>query len=237
MSSEGLAVIDGQATPALRMRVASDVAGACKEIVVRTAMQISGRKYVRVEGWQAIAVSHGCVASARDVEAIEGGIRAIGEVRRMDDSAVLATAEGFVGDDEPMWARRPLYARRAMAQTRAISRACRSAFAHVVVMMAAGLETTPAEEIPHDGPEEMPVPAEFEKKAATPDPDAEKRQLLLTALRNLSQQAGLDDATKRELWSKHCGSYSPARVPVAKLEALVEDVRRAADTPQEPVGA
>src|SRR3546814_8677098 len=38
-----------------------------------------------------------------------------------------------------------------MAQTRAISRACRSAFAHVVVMMKAGLETTPAEEIPSGG--------------------------------------------------------------------------------------
>jgi hypothetical protein len=38
-----------------------------------------------------------------------------------------------------------------MAQTRAISRACRSAFAHVVVMMNAGLSTTPAEEVPYDG--------------------------------------------------------------------------------------
>jgi len=34
-----------------------------------------------------------------------------------------------------------------MAQTRAISRAGRSAFAHVVVMMKAGLATTPAEEM------------------------------------------------------------------------------------------
>jgi hypothetical protein len=45
--------------------------------------------------------------------------------------------------------KRPDYAIRAMAQTRAISRACRSAFAHVVVMMNAGLETTPAEEMMH----------------------------------------------------------------------------------------
>ena len=54
-----------------------------------------------------------------------------------------------------MWEKRPLYARRAMAQTRAISRACRSAFAHVVVAMNAGFgtnhSTTPAEEVPADG--------------------------------------------------------------------------------------
>jgi hypothetical protein len=84
----------------------------------------------------------------------------------MDDGAVIATAEGFVGDDEPVWnggqvtdrygkiktyEKRPEYAKRAMAQTRAISRACRSAFAHVVVMMDAGLSTTPAEEVPEGG--------------------------------------------------------------------------------------
>ena len=137
--------------PANAVKLATDVAGLCKEIVSATAQSIQGRKYVRVEGWQAIATAHGCVASARDVEAIEGGIRAIGEVRRMDTGNVICTAEGFLGTDEETWNKRPLYARRAMCQTRAISRACRSAFAHVVVMMNAGLETTPAEEVPADG--------------------------------------------------------------------------------------
>jgi hypothetical protein len=46
-----------------------------------------------------------------------------------------------------------------MAQTRAISRACRSAFAFVVTMMDAGLETTPAEEVPHEGFADAPRPA------------------------------------------------------------------------------
>ena len=65
----------------------------------------------------------------------------------MSDGIVLATAEGFVGDDEPMWKKRPMYARRAMAQTRASSRVCRSAFAHVVVLIDKDLGTTPAEEM------------------------------------------------------------------------------------------
>jgi hypothetical protein len=133
------------------MRQATDVAGVCRQIVLTTARNIQGRKYVQVEGWQSIAVAYGCVASARDVEAIAGGIRAVGEVRRMADGAVVATAEGFVGDDEPTWAKRPLYARRAMAQTRAISRACRSAFAFVVTLIDGNLSTTPAEEVPDGG--------------------------------------------------------------------------------------
>lgn len=136
---------------AMTFRQATDAASLCKAIVTETAVKIGGRRYVRVEGWQAIAVAHGCVASAGGVERIQGGVRAIGEVKRASDGMVLSSAEGFVGDDEATWGKREEYAKRAMAQTRAISRACRSAFAHVVVLMNAGLETTPAEEVPSGG--------------------------------------------------------------------------------------
>jgi uncharacterized protein (DUF3820 family) len=135
------------------MRQATDVAGVCRAIVIETAQQIGkgDKKYVRVEGWQSIAVAHGCVASARDVERLEDGYRCIGEVKRMDNGQVISSAEGFLGDDEPMWASRPTYAKRAMVQTRAISRACRSAFAHIVVLIDSRLSTTPAEEVPYGG--------------------------------------------------------------------------------------
>lgn len=146
-------------------RASTDAAGLCREIVLKTAVEIQGRKYVRVEGWQSIAIAHGCTAGSRDVERVEGGVRAIGEIRRMSDGVVIATAEGFVGEDETTWyggetvsygktktlPKRSDYAIRAMAQTRAISRACRSAFAHVVVMIDAKLSTTPAEEVPYGG--------------------------------------------------------------------------------------
>jgi hypothetical protein len=160
MDTNQLVVSNGSHSVAHYHKQATDVAGVCKSIVLETAQQIGGRKYVRVEGWQAIATAHGTVASARDVERIDGGWRAIGEVRRMDTGQVIATAEGFLGEDEPVWAKRPEYAKRAMAQTRAISRACRSAFAHVVVLIGSGLETTPAEEVPSGGFEDAhPRPA------------------------------------------------------------------------------
>lgn len=152
--------------PAELVRQSTDIAELCKGIVVATACNIQGKKYVKVEGWQAVAVAHGCVASSRDVKRIEGGVCATGEIRRMADGQLIASAEGFVGEDEPTWfggsspthkepnrvlPKRSDYAIRAMAQTRAISRACRSAFAHVVVLMDAGLSTTPAEEVPDGG--------------------------------------------------------------------------------------
>jgi len=167
---------------AAHIRQATDVAGACREIVKATAQRIGQKDYVRVEGWQSIAVAHGCVASARDVERVEDGWRCIGEVRRMDTGQVIATAEGFLGDDEEMWAKRPTYAKRAMCQTRAISRACRSAFAHVVVLIDRNLSTTPAEEVPFGGFEEKQLntnkyeePSPAEVKEITAQLVAEKK--------------------------------------------------------------
>jgi hypothetical protein len=196
------------------VRQSTDIASLCREIVIASAVVIQDRKYVRVEGWQAIATAHGCVASARDVHKVEGGMVATGEIRRMQDGQLIATAEGFVGEDEPTWyggeiekdewtgprgqrkktgkkitttlPRRAEYAIRAMAQTRAISRACRGCFAHVVVLMDAGLSTTPAEEVPEGGfasdfdnhSEPKPEPAPPVEKT-----DAEKKSANITTLR------------------------------------------------------
>jgi hypothetical protein len=151
MDTNQLVVSNGTSHQVAHQRQATEIAAICKDIVTKTAQNIQGRKYVRVEGWQSIANAYGCVASAKDVERIETGFRAIGQVRKMDTGVVICEAEGFVGDDERTWAKRDEFAKRAMAQTRAISRACRSAFAFIVTYMDAGLETTPAEEVPAEG--------------------------------------------------------------------------------------
>lgn len=158
--------------PIANIKKSTDVAGACKEIVSRTSIKIQNKKYVPVEGWMAIATAHGCNLSATDVKQVDGGISARGLVRRISDGIILGEAEGFVGDDEKTWSNRPLFARRAMAQTRAMSRAARSVFAHVVVLMDAGLETTPAEEMAEievkavstPQREKIPTPVQVESK-------------------------------------------------------------------------
>ncbi len=141
------ATIPSEQEAALSYKLSTNAATLCGAIVKSTAVNIQGRRYVRSEGWLAIAMAHGCVVSVRSVEQIEGGICAIAELRRMSDQSLIATAEGFVGDDEKMWAGRPMFARRAMAQTRASSRVCRTVFAFVVVMIDKDLGTTPAEEM------------------------------------------------------------------------------------------
>jgi len=225
-------------------RASTDAASLCKEIVVSTAKKLGDRNYVCVEGWQAIAIAHGCTASARDVEKVDGGVRAIGEVRRMSDGAVIAEAEGFVGEDEPTWyggtmrswkwgqkkgekiwfdkelPKRADYAIRAMAQTRAISRACRSAFAHVVVMMNAGLSTTPAEEVPHGGFESV-QDAEFTEASAPkqerkPAPQQQRPAVETVSpehelmLEDKMREAGVDPATFLKPSGVSCARDLPA---------------------------
>lgn len=147
---------------------AKDVAGVCREIVLRTAISLNSRskkKHVQVEGWQSIAAAFGCTPSVRLVEEVEGGSKAVAELKRDSDGMVLSEAEGFCGTDEPKWATQPLYARRAMAQTRAISRVCRSKFAFVVVLIDENLSTTPAEEMPG-----IEAHGEIVEATATPAP-------------------------------------------------------------------
>ena len=155
-------VMDEPRSPQALMRRATDVAGICREIVLKTACEIQGRKFVRVEGWESIATAHGCFAGAEDADRVydtQGnhiGYKAKG-VLRNSHGEIIATGEGYVGFDEkdrkgnPTWKNRAEYAGKAMAQTRAISRTCRGVFAHVVVLIDAGLSTTPAEEVPDGG--------------------------------------------------------------------------------------
>jgi len=156
--------------PGTLMRHATDVAGVCREIVLKTASKIQGRSFVRVEGWQAIATAHGCCLSIEDVSEDEAGnVTVWAAVRRLSDGVILAKGQGFVGADERTWAKRDRYAKRAMAQTRAMSRVARSVFAHVVVLIDANLSTTPAEEMPENGdgaPVEPPKPAPAPVKPA-----------------------------------------------------------------------
>lgn len=149
MSEAALALVEqpSEEKPQALIRRATDVAEVCKAVVESLTITIGKKKYLPVEGWNTIAAAYGCAPSIREVIEEERGVRAVAELRRADGT-VVATAEGFCGLDEPEWSNRAMYARRGMAQTRANSRVCRTAFAFVVTLMKAGIETTPYEEIP-----------------------------------------------------------------------------------------
>jgi hypothetical protein len=205
------------ANAGLQMRQATDVAGVCAEIVKKTAINIQGKRYVKVEGWMAIATAYGCVAGATNVQQVLGGVAATGELRKISDGTLVATAEGFVGEDEPTWfggnkqvrdktsqtgwvtrdmPSRAMYAIRAMAQTRAISRVCRSAFAHVVVLIDSNLSTTPAEEIPDGGFHDYTQPSDEEITARQENREKESANAPKDAMHDVNMEL-LREATKK----------------------------------------
>src|SRR5882762_1146733 len=131
------------------LKVASEAADALASVIASKKLfsTISGRQYVRVEGWTTLATMMGCLPREVSVSRDEKGTyTATVELVRMGDQAVLTRASAECGMDEPTWAKRADYARRSMAVTRATSKACRIAFSWVMVL--AGYEATPSEEIP-----------------------------------------------------------------------------------------
>lgn len=124
---------------------------------------ISGKRYVRCEGWTTLAAMLGVTPHEVTVtEAPEGVFTAVVELRRLSDGSPVARASAECGaPDEtdstgkPLWASRARYARRSMALTRATAKACRLAFSWVMVL--AGYEATPLEEMPAgDGALKLP---------------------------------------------------------------------------------
>jgi hypothetical protein len=125
------------------------VAELCKAIVTATAIPIGGRSYIPIEGWLSISAAAGYTAATEEPQRTEDGYRVKAVLRRDSDGQIISTAYGFVGDDEPMWAKRPRHANEAMAQTRAMARVCANKFRFIPVLMKIeNLATTPYEEMP-----------------------------------------------------------------------------------------
>jgi hypothetical protein len=109
---------------------------------------ISGRRFVRCEGWTTLATLRGCLPREVSVtEMSEGRYVAEVELIRISDGFVLTRASAECGGPEdPVWMKRPPNARRSMAITRATGKACRVAFSWVMAL--SGFEVTPLEEMP-----------------------------------------------------------------------------------------
>ncbi len=147
-ASSPAALVDGAS------QMATELAQVIRTQNLSTVIQ--GRHYVQVEGWTTLGVMLG--VTAREVSTLEDPDRegvyiSTVELVRMADGAIISRASAECGDPDeldrykkPLWASRPRYARRSMAQTRATGKACRLAFSWI--MRLAGYEATPAEEMP-----------------------------------------------------------------------------------------
>lgn len=170
METKELATIDARvaltaATPAQMIQHATEQAKVLADVIEKQHLYntISGRKFVRAEGWVPLARFNGAIPKEVSNEPQPDG-RYIARVQlvRIDDGVILSEASAECGGpDEQMWQRRAPYARRSMAATRATGKVCRLAFSWIMVL--SGFEATPAEEM--DG-----VKDEIEKKRAPEAP-------------------------------------------------------------------
>ena len=129
------------------LAIASKIATTLKDVIDtrKLYIKIHGKAYVQVEGWTTLGALLGVLPRELSVEEQDGDIVATVELIRASDQQVVGRGSAMVGMDEPTWQKRPAYARRSMAVTRATGKAYRLAFSWI--MNLAGYEVTPAEEM------------------------------------------------------------------------------------------
>jgi hypothetical protein len=110
----------------------------------RHTVKISGREYVRVEGWAMLGSLLGVYPVTIWTRKLENGWEARVEALTRSGE-VVGAAEAECLYDEANWKGRDDYALRSMAQTRAQSKALRGPLGFIVTL--AGFEATPAEEM------------------------------------------------------------------------------------------
>lgn len=131
---------------------AVEVADALMEVVRKKgwAKKIQGREFLELPAWQTIGAMLSVTPFCEWSRPIEGGWEARVVVRK-SDGAEIAAAEAQCTRSERTWSSRDDYAIRSMAQTRATSKALRSALGFIAAI--AGFEDTPAAEMPDEKPE------------------------------------------------------------------------------------
>lgn len=120
----------------------------------KLASKISGKDYIRLEGWNMMGTMLGFTPYEADVKCLpDGSYEATVEIRNIKSGEVVSRASALCGMDEKRWGSADRFARRSMAVTRATGKAYRLGFSWV--MGLAGYEVTAAEDMP--GYEPVPV--------------------------------------------------------------------------------
>lgn len=170
---------------------------------------ISGKDHVLVEGWTLLAsmMNHSVgTTNTRPVE-VDGHSGFIAHAEVYDQSGnVVGSADGICTRGERAWSRRDDYALSGMAQTRAISRACRQRFGFVVRL--AGYEPTPAEEMG------------FDRSTIT----REQVDDLVSIVRN----NGIEPDEARAIVKQHAGVDSSQDIPAERYEVVKAALNAAA---------
>jgi len=215
--------------PAEKVAYATEVAGVLKDVLVKRNLikRIGQSDHVELEGWQTCGSIVGVSVKVEWTKALADG-------KGWESRAVVVTAngtavgagEGMCSRSESTWAKRDDFAIRAMAQTRAMSRALRGVLAWIVVL--AGYKPTPAEEMPDDIPP-RPAPQPRRIEAPKRNGKATHRQAYDAWLDATGYDDGPDSEALFHRWAK-------GKTPTQVIEELAKPPEpEALDGDDEPV--
>jgi hypothetical protein len=171
-----LAVVDAESMPPALFNTTDPVEVVAQATRVANALmgvieskklykQIGTKKHIYVEAWQTCGVMLGVTPVCEWSRAVDDGWEARVVVKNAR-GFVMGAAEAQCLKSEQSKRSWDGYALRSMAQTRATSKALRSVFGFVVVL--AGYNATPVEEMPDEPAAPVPQPAAT--RVAQPDP-------------------------------------------------------------------
>lgn len=213
MSETALMPMNAALTPGDLFKSGRQAAELCREIVLRNSVIFRGpdgkeRRYLETTAWQALATVSGRSVRIDSVQEVEGGVTAVCSLVKISDGSVIARAEGFVGTDEPVWfggtfidrngktktfPKRTNSAIRAMAQSRAISRAYRAGLAWMLPLIDGSL-AAPAPDDGEISPDQWEEPQQRDRlpqKEAPPRMEmasGKQKALIQTLSRGLNEQ-------------------------------------------------
>jgi hypothetical protein len=150
---------------------ASEIATVLKDVIEKQGLftLISGKKYIKAEGWQTLGTFLSVTAKEKSVVKHEdGSFEAYVELLRFRDGTVVGGASAICTRKERRWEKADDYAVRSMAVTRATGKAFRLSFAWIVTL--AGYAPTNEEEMP-EHTKQASEPVQFQSQAK---PQAQK---------------------------------------------------------------
>lgn len=137
--------------PADQVEYAAKLAGVLNDVIEKQKLfsVISGKKYIKAEGWQTLGTFLGVVPKERSVTRLQdGSYEAYVELVKYADGTIVGGASALCSVSEKRWGASDDFARRSMAITRATGKAYRTGFSWIVTL--AGYEPTPSEEMPRE---------------------------------------------------------------------------------------
>jgi len=169
-------LLSGRDDPENALEVAKKYTKVLVDIIENQKLysEIQKRKYIRVEGWTALAGMVGVFPHTEYSKRLERGATEIAYEAKVIMKNIhgleVASAEAMCSNHEDNKKNQPEYAIKSMSITRATGKACRLAFSWIIAL--AGYETTPAEEMdgvkPSKPSQPQKPPAQPPTELATP---------------------------------------------------------------------